>query len=103
MEPSSGSQEELEEVVANLRSLRSRRGLQAVHQIGKLVIDSLYGGDIRKWQDRPKSDPDYVRLETHPGLPISSSGLYRSLRVFELGTQYPALLRSTVLTLSHVL
>ena len=93
----------IERVLQCLGPFREQHRLKVAYRTGKLVVDTLYGGDAQAWRQRPAGDSLYPRLERHPALPITPAELYRSLRVFDICEQNPTLLESESLSLSHVL
>jgi hypothetical protein len=52
--------------------------------VGKLIINTFYGGSMTAWRDRGVKDCSFRRLARHPQLRMSPSALYRSVAIFEL-------------------
>jgi hypothetical protein len=52
--------------------------------VGKLVVDSCYGGDPKIWRDRGRKDTSFRKLARHPDLAMSASALYNSVAIYEL-------------------
>lgn len=91
----------LADLTAALRGIRKLDRLVTAVQTGKLIIDSLFGGDLHRWRARARADT-YTTLESHAELPMSAADLYRSVRAYELCERFPWLLTSKLFTLSHV-
>ncbi len=66
--------------------------LQFALDVGRVVIESLYDGDLRGWRKRGRKEAALRTLAAHPDLCISATTLYRSLALYELCTRldYPA-------------
>jgi len=92
----------LRDLVAALDGVRDQRRIATVCEVGRLVVDALFG-DVQTWRHRTRSDLAYARLETQEGLPLTASELYRAVRVYELCDRLPALRAASGLTLSHLL
>jgi len=94
--------EGLRKLVTCLDGVREQRRIATVCEVGKLVVETLFGG-VDSWRHRTKGDLAYARLETQDGLPMTASELYRSVRIYELCDRVPAVLEANCLTLSHLL
>jgi hypothetical protein len=92
----------LAELISILTARPKHPTLRDAFQVGEAVALFLYDGDVTKWR-QSRRDPNYLALSSASNLPISKAELYRSLRVFELGTQYPTFVSDDALTLSHFL
>jgi hypothetical protein len=44
--------------------------------VGKLVIDSCFGGDLAAWCSRGFRDASYRELAVHPAITLSARGLH---------------------------
>lgn len=73
-------------------------------EIGRLVIERLYGGDLSTWRSRGPKAHSLRELARRSDLPISSSALYRSIALFELGQRLGGVSRwsSRGLGISHM-
>ena len=58
-------------------------------RVGKVVVDSLYDGDLSSWRNRSRKDHALRVLAASPGLPFSASALYRALALYELSKRHP--------------
>jgi len=73
------------EVAKKIRSMQYRAGLQLARDIGHLVLDKFYGGDIKRLrQKRGLKDVSLRRLARHPDLPMSASALCQAISIFEV-------------------
>lgn len=71
-------------VVRRLSDEVNRASWDLVDAVGRLVIDSFYGGNMRAWRSRRRADPSFRQLAAHPALPMSASALYRAVSVYEI-------------------
>jgi len=92
----------LEQLLGDLGRSKNAGHLEALVAIGKSIVDALFGGDPNGWRNGGRRDPNYLRLERHPNLPISHTKLYLSLRVYELCNQHSFVLDCPQLTLTHI-
>jgi hypothetical protein len=53
-------------------------------EVGRVVIDSLYEGDVSVWRDRGRKDASLRALAKSPSLSISATSLYRCLAIHEI-------------------
>ena len=80
-----GARDELvADVVRKLSEEVERASWDLVDAVGRLVIESFYGGNLRAWRSRRRADPSFRQLAAHPGLPMSASALYRAVSVYEI-------------------
>lgn len=71
--------------VHRLVSLANKEvGVEQSVEIGKLVIEQLYAGDLTAWRDRGPKAHSLRTLARRTELPVSSSALYRSIALYEL-------------------
>lgn len=85
--------------------LRNIFGVCDVHRaidIGRLVIDRLYHGDLKYWRYRGRKDISFRRLQHHPRLPFSASYLSRAVSVYMLSERRPDLTQLRNLGMSHL-
>jgi hypothetical protein len=52
--------------------------------VGRIVVDTLYGGDLSRWRARQRKDNALRSLSQRADLPLSTSTLYRALALYEL-------------------
>jgi hypothetical protein len=53
-------------------------------EVGSLIVNTFYGGNIEAWRQRGKKDTSLRRLSRHPLLPMSAVALYRSISIYEM-------------------
>jgi hypothetical protein len=58
--------------------------LDALLAVGKIVIDTCYGGDLGAWKERGEADMSFRALAKHEGLGVSPAGLSRAVGLVEL-------------------
>jgi hypothetical protein len=92
----------LDALVADLRSLYAKQGLQLAVDMGRLIIDRLYDGAADKCRSHGRKDASFRALEQHPGLPFRASTLCRAVAIYRMSLRRPALLESRNVTQSHV-
>ena len=101
------SDEQLEARVGNtikeLQRLARGASLSFALAVGRIVIDSLYDGDLGAWRSRERKDHALRTLAARSDLPVSASALYRALAVYELSQRAgEGMMTSTHLGLSHL-
>jgi hypothetical protein len=75
----------LEAVVRRLNALSKKATLQFSLDVGKVIVDHIYGGDLSLWRHRnPDKEFSFRRLAGHPALPLSPVALYRCVAIYEL-------------------
>jgi len=84
-EPSeSRSRSRLDELAGKLASLVSEGSVERTVELGRVVIEELYAGDLAAWRSRGPKAHSLRALARRMDLPISSSVLYRSIALYEL-------------------
>lgn len=79
-----------------------RSALDCALGIGRLVIDTFHGGNLRAWRLRGKSGVTFRKLAQHPSLPISASSLYRAVAIYELHRRLSEHIDLSCLSVSHL-
>lgn len=74
----------IDEVAAAIRDMQHERGLKLAYDIGKLVVDRFYGGDIEELHRRGAKDASLRKLAEHPALDRSRSWLHQSIGIYAL-------------------
>lgn len=85
--PAAASEHVIEGVVETLNTMQRAAGFDFARAVGRVVLDSLYGGDMNAWRLRGESDASYRKLREHADkdeLKISAVALYRSMALIEL-------------------
>ena len=76
---------QIERVVRQLNTIGKTATFEFAHQVGKLIVDTFYSGDLMRWRTRdPTKDVSFRKLSRHPDLPMSAAALYRSVCTYEL-------------------
>lgn len=87
--PAAASEDVITGVVNTLNTMQRAAGFEFARAVGRVVLDSLYGGDLNGWRLRGESDASYRRLRDRAEaekdkLLISAVALYRSMALVEL-------------------
>lgn len=90
------------EVIAGIRAAQAKHGFALSRDIGQLVVEKFYDGDITAFRKRGPKDASLRKLAEHPDLPMSSTGLYNALATYELLERLPDVYASKQLTPTHV-
>lgn len=89
--------------VQRLQSLTRSASIQFAIEVGRAVVECLYGGDSAAWRERAHKDHTLRTLADSPDLPISASALYRALAIYELNQDTQGnVARAQHLGVSHV-
>jgi len=79
-----GLDEQVRCAVERLGAVRRGASLGFALDVGRIVIDTLYGGDLSAWRRRERKDTALRALSRQRDLPLSTSALYRALALYEL-------------------
>ncbi len=71
-------------LAGRLGELAKDASVEHAVEIGRLVIEELYNGDLSTWRSRGPKAHSLRDLARRSELPISSSALYRSIALYEL-------------------
>lgn len=75
----------LDAVATRLRELQRTASLDFAVQIGALLVEQLYGGDLSAWQERGTRDASFRKLAEREDLGgLGKSTLHRSVQVYAL-------------------
>jgi hypothetical protein len=74
----------IDEVVRGIAAAQEKHGLALAVEVGSLIVDTFYGGDIAVLRDRGPKEASLRRLAEHPDLPMSPAALYRTVAIYEL-------------------
>ena len=77
----------LQEVIETLNSYQKEAGFSFARQVGALLIERLYGGDLKGWRSRGAKDSSFRHLAEkgeEGKLLLSASALYRCVALVEL-------------------
>ncbi len=76
--------------------------LEFALEVGRVVITTLYEGDLHEWRRRGRKASSLRALARHPELCISPATLYRSLALYELSTRVRPVASWKFLGISHM-
>ena len=94
--------EAIERTVDALCELQRQRSIAFSVEVGRLVVEGIYGGDLDQLRVRHgKPHPSLRALAAHPRMPMSATALYQSIGVYRIATRLPSVLDSE-LTLTHL-
>lgn len=79
----------IDAVVAELKRVASRAALDLALEVGRIVVERFYGGNVHVWRQRGNRCPSLRRLARHPELPFSAAALYRAVAIFEMASRLP--------------
>src|SRR6188474_3005935 len=88
---------DLDSLVHDLRQLYGGAGVRLAVEMGRLIIERLFRGDLTLWRARGRKDVSFRKLEAHPGLPFRASTLSRAVAIYMLSQR-----RADLLALQHV-
>jgi hypothetical protein len=83
-QPLTTLEERVQRTIRQLCVLTRAATLEFAVGVGKVVIDTLYDGDLSAWRSRARKDNALRALAASPELPLSASALYRALAIYEL-------------------
>ena len=94
--------EVVEEVVSALKRISRDASLQVALDVGHLVVERLFAGDVERMRSRASKSVALRKLAAHPELPFSSTTLWRSIRIYELVKRMPGLVRHRHIGVAHL-
>ncbi|MDP9151535.1 MAG: hypothetical protein M3O36_16565 [Myxococcota bacterium] len=75
----------LDGVVLRVNAICKTATLNFALSVGRVIIESLYGGRLDLWRTRdPGKEQSVRRVARHPRLAMSPAALYRSIAIYEL-------------------
>lgn len=92
----------LDELAARLAQQGKDTTVEAALEIGKLVLDTLYDGDLAAWRSRAAKAHSLRALARRDDLSVSSSALYRAVALYELAQSLGGFSRWSSLGISHL-
>ncbi|NVB42953.1 hypothetical protein G6O69_34345 [Pseudenhygromyxa sp. WMMC2535] len=81
---STSLRDSLESLAGELESMVADDGVEQAVEIGRLIIDRLYDGDLSSWRRRGPKSVSLRELARQLDRPLSCSGLYRAIALYEL-------------------
>jgi hypothetical protein len=92
----------IEHVVAKLKLLSRQKTLEYTLLVGRLIVETLYKGDIELVRSRGRKESSFRRLANHPELPFSAVSLWRCVATYHLVQTMPEVLAAEHLSATHV-
>jgi hypothetical protein len=83
----------IDDLAEQLSALGKDMSVEQAVEIGRLVVERLYGGDLSAWRGRGPKTHSLRTLSRRSDLPVSSSALYRSIALHELSARLGGLSR----------
>jgi hypothetical protein len=93
--------EQLDSLVMEIATIRPRAALQTMLEVGRIVVDRLFDGNIEAMRNSRGPGRTLRKLAGHPHLPLSPVALWRALGIYQLAARFPELLSAPQLTASH--
>src|SRR5689334_23495782 len=88
---------DLDSLVYELRQLYGGAGVRLAVEMGRLIIERLFRGDLALWRARGRKDVSFRKLEAHPDPPFRASTLSRAVAIYMLSQR-----RADLTALRHV-
>lgn len=103
--PAAVGKDVIDEVVATLNDFQRTQGFEFARQVGQLIIEKFYSGDMGAWRSRAQKDASFRKLTSLADkgeLKVSAAALYRSVALVELEARLGRKLDQGSLTMTHV-
>jgi hypothetical protein len=92
-----------EQVVAALKEIDRRTGIERTLAIGELILNQFFGGDPAAWRDRRRNKNNSIRrLAEREDCPLCKSALNEAVGVYVAVVGLPSVRTSGHITASHV-
>lgn len=91
-----------DELAARLAQQGKDGSVEQALEIGKLVLDTLYDGDLAAWRSRATKAHSLRALARRDDFSVSSSALYRAVALYELAQNLGGFARWSTLGISHL-
>lgn len=92
----------VERTVAEIRHLTRTASLNLALEVGEIVFRRVFGGDMDSVRKHGPKHASFRQLALHPDLPMSATGLWRAVTMFELSQRMPQLKRCKHIGASHI-
>lgn len=102
--PAQAAADPLDEIADKIAALGKDASVEQAVEIGRLLIERLYDGDLSAWRGRGPKTHSLRTLARRVSASVSSSALYRSIALYELSERLGGIERWTAagLGVSHV-
>lgn len=88
--------------MAEIRHLTRKATLDLALEVGEIVFRRVFDGDIEAVRAHGPKHASFRQLALHPELPMSATGLWRAVTMFELSQRMPQLKRCKHIGASHI-
>ncbi|HMR76995.1 MAG TPA: hypothetical protein PKD61_17870 [Polyangiaceae bacterium] len=92
----------IERTVAEIRHLTRKAALDLALEIGEIVFRRIFDGDMKSVRKHGPKHASFRQLALHPELPMSATGLWRSVTMFELWLRLPQLKNCKHISANHI-
>jgi hypothetical protein len=92
----------VERTVEKLRQLARTANLKMTLEVGSIVVDGVYGGDLAAVRRGEATDVPFRKLAAHPNVPFGAVTLWRAVGIYELSTRFPGIAKAKHLGVSHL-
>lgn len=92
----------IERAATRIASVRRRHSIATAREVGAIVVEEIYGGDLKALRSRGAKDESLRTLAAHPRLDVSAATLWRAVGVFLLCGRMPGLREPKHLALGHL-
>ena len=93
----------LDKVVAELREIERRTGIERTLAIGELILNQFFGGDPAAWRDRRRNKNNSIRrLAEREDCPFCKSALNEAVGVYVAVVGLPSVRTSGHICASHI-
>src|SRR5690242_8846613 len=80
----------LDGVVAELRELERRGGIERILAVGELILTRFFGGSVAAWRDRRRNKNNSIRrLADHSDCPFGRSALNEAVAIYAASLALP--------------
>src|SRR5688500_15482884 len=77
------------EVVEAIRAAQAKHGFALAEEIGRLVVERFYGGDIDVFRERGAKDASLRKLADRKDLPMKFGAIYNAVATYEFLQRNP--------------
>lgn len=90
----------LQRAVEDINRIHARRGMELIKELGKYLLHTFFGGDIRTWRERQGRHQTFRALARREDLQVSYATLWYAVAVLEQLEDIPEHI-ATQLSFSH--
>lgn len=92
----------INETARTIRDLHRASALQFACDVGRIVLERFYAGDLDALRERAPKDVSLRKLAQHPDMPFGPSALFQAIGIFELLERHGGVRTCKHLGPSHV-